>query len=52
MDLWYVSNMEAILTLQILKSAEFYVSFSCIECAFVEHTIEKFTTKQQSMSIS
>ena len=54
--------MEAILTLQTLNSAEFYVAFSCIDsfafdeikwqCAFAKHIIEKITRKQQSVSIS
>ena len=61
MDLSHLSNMEVILTLQTLNSAEFYVPFSSIDSfafdeikwrwAFTKHAIQTFS-KQQSMSIS
>ena len=59
MDLWHLTDMKVILTLQILNFAESCAPFSCIDsfafdeikwlCAFTKHTTQKSITKSHEL---
>ena len=59
MDLWHLTDMKVILTLQILNFAESCAPFSCIDsfafdeikwlCAFFKHTTQKSITKSHEL---
>ena len=59
MDLWHLTDMKVVLTLQILNFAQSCAPFSCIDffafdeikwlCAFFKHTTQKSITKSHEL---